>query len=151
MNKCHCPVAGYCARFKRRMVGRLHDICQDKVLTPDKCAAYRSLWAEQVDDRAHIEPIPQPTGPNFAKRLFNFAKSATAHLLNGSPQCTEEQIAERFAICEQCPLFNGKVCTHSDCGCNVGHERKYLNLLAWADKSCPDTPPRWKAIVGKGK
>ena len=47
--KCECEQPGYCERFQRRMVGRLHDICQGKVLTPEQCAAYRASWSGQSE------------------------------------------------------------------------------------------------------
>lgn len=42
---CVCPLAGFCQRFNREMTGRVHQICQGAVLTPERCAAYRQNWA----------------------------------------------------------------------------------------------------------
>ena len=44
MEICSCPEPGYCPNYDRQMLGRLHDICQGKVLPPEKCEAYRRNW-----------------------------------------------------------------------------------------------------------
>jgi hypothetical protein len=51
------------------------------------------------------------------------------------PRCTDEQIAERFAICQGCELLSGGAC--SKCGCPVVREAKYISKLSWANESCP--------------
>jgi len=51
------------------------------------------------------------------------------------PRATEEQVAERFAICQQCEHFDGKACRK--CGCPVVRERKFVSKLSWANESCP--------------
>jgi hypothetical protein len=87
---------------------------------------------------------PAPQRPPLLKRLKNFTVAAIAHELRGAPTCTDEQIAERHAICKACELYiksehnaNLGVCGHSDCGCSLGRASKYLNKLAWADQQCP--------------
>lgn len=79
--------------------------------------------------------------PPFSTRVFNFAKAAIKHAVNGSPQCTEEEIQERLKICKNCELFkprgDGGVCSHENCGCNLKSQQIYLNKLAWADQECP--------------
>jgi hypothetical protein len=73
----------------------------------------------------------------FGKALLNWAKQ-------GFPVCTEEQLAERRAVCESCIHFGGakeilKVGCKK-CGCSG-------LKLALSSERCPDNPPRWKAIV----
>ena len=80
-------------------------------------------------------------------RTMRFTKEAIAHLLNGSPTCTQQQLDERFAVCQACKWFRGNTCNHQKCGCNVNGAQKYLNKLAWAEQECPDG--RWKAIDSK--
>lgn len=88
--------------------------------------------------------------PSLAVKAKNFAAASAHHAAAGFPQATDEQVAERFAACESCPLFKPKsgghgVCTHGSCGCSlkaVGLEGR--NKLRWADQSCPEG--RWKSI-----
>lgn len=90
-----------------------------------------------------VAPAP-PKVPPLYKRLANFTVAAIAHELRGAPTCSQEQIDQRLAICQACPLFKPSqddrskgVCTHEKCGCSAGREAKYLNKLAWADQQCP--------------
>ena len=73
--------------------------------------------------------------PPLAERLANFAASAAKHVAAGMPRCTEEQIAERFAICQGCEFLVNQAC--SKCGCPVQRESRYISKLSWANESCP--------------
>lgn len=79
-----------------------------------------------------------PVRPNLFRRAINFTKATAKHLLHGSPKASSDEIQRRMSICRTCDLFDGKICTHKRCGCNVNTEHKFLNKLAWADQSCPD-------------
>lgn len=48
---CDCKADGFCARYAREMSGRLREICRGDVLTPEKCAAYRSHWQAEASGR----------------------------------------------------------------------------------------------------
>ena len=61
------------------------------------------------------------------KKLINFGKSLSFHIGNGMPKSTQEEINQRFAICEECKI----------CGCNINKKRIFMNKLAWKDTSCP--------------
>ena len=71
------------------------------------------------------------------------------HELKGRPQCTEDEINERFNICKNCEMFRSDgesgVCTHIKCGCNINKKQIYLNKLAWADQECPIK--KWKKVA----
>lgn len=92
-------------------------------------------------------------GPSFTQKARNFVKAAVKHVACGRPQATDEQVAERFAVCQGCELFEdtgegtGK-CRHPSCGCalkKVGV--KGMNKLRWADQSCP--LEKWLPILQK--
>ena len=55
----------------------------------------------------------------------------------GMPQASPAEIDRRWAICQACELFDGSICAHKSCGCNVSNEQKFLNKLAWAEQKCP--------------
>jgi len=86
--------------------------------------------------------IPQP--PSLLRRAGNFARSAAGHLAAGMPECSDEQIAARVAVCHSCHLFRPSdtdptegTCTHTTCGCRISPRRKRLNKAAWAKELCP--------------
>jgi hypothetical protein len=87
---------------------------------------------------------PAEDGPSLVTKAANFAASAAKHLAAGMPQATDEQVAERFAICQGCEHFDGKACRK--CGCPVVREKKFLSKLSWAGESCP--VGKWGPVAG---
>lgn len=90
----------------------------------------------------HHPAFPSGVRPGFtpvpiARKAANFAKAAVRHIADGGRQCTNEEIAARFAICEQCPLLVDAHCTHESCGCGISPKRAVLSKLTWASESCP--------------
>jgi ribosomal protein L40E len=83
--------------------------------------------------------------PSLAEKVANFAASAARHVAAGMPQATEEQVAERFAICQGCEHFDGTACRK--CGCPVVREKKFLSKLSWAGESCP--VGKWGPVSGQ--
>lgn len=167
LNMAECPE---CSHLK----GRKWEICCRKALTAEKQDAYRVLWGIDPGTVPPPEPArnrvstnggtghggkdaqkrerkPKPDGspkplPSLLERAGTFLKAAAGHIAKGSPQCTEEQIAARLAICEVCPLFDQQHCTACGCACNS--KKTFLNKLAWADQSCPHPDgARWTAIT----
>lgn len=102
------------------------------------------MRAKYPDPRRNLQE------PSLLTKANNLAKAAYNHAAAGRPQATDEQVAERFAVCQACEIFKPKgpgagVCTHPSCGCNlkdVGIEG--LNKLRWADQACP--LGKWGAI-----
>lgn len=96
------------------------------------------------------KPEKPPSPPSLVKQAFNYSKAKVNHVIAGRPKCTDEQMAERFAVCQsnRCGLFIAKgdglgQCAHASCGCTlkrlseVGEDSK----LRWADQQCPATDP----------
>ena len=44
---CECETPDFCLRYNKQMTKRTHKICQGKILTPEKCAAYRQSWLKR--------------------------------------------------------------------------------------------------------
>lgn len=99
-----------------------------------------------VDD----ESAKNPTPPGLPRKVFNYTKATASHFAAGRPECTNEQVAERFAICQsnKCGFFIAKgdglgQCAHQTCGCSLkrltvsGENSK----LRWADQECPAINP----------
>lgn len=84
----------------------------------------------------------------FAQKAATFAKSAARHVAAGMPQATDEQVAERFAICQVCPHFSAKGEGQGECAkCGCGLKAvgvSGLNKLRWLGEKCP--VGRWKAL-----
>lgn len=77
----------------------------------------------------------RPPAPDLLTKARNFAASAAQHVAAGAPLASEEEVARRFAICQQCEHFDGRACRQ--CGCPVVRERQYISKLSWADQACP--------------
>lgn len=99
-----------------------------------------------------------PPEPSLITKAANFTAAAILHAVHGSPQCTQEQINERLAICQHCPgdekapqgywkpsKEDPNVGYCLNCGCSAGMEQKYLNKLGWADQECPIKA--WRKLV----
>lgn len=79
--------------------------------------------------------VPQADGPSIATKAANFATSAARHVAAGMPQASDEEIARRFSICQQCEHFDGKACRQ--CGCPIVREKRFVSKLSWANEACP--------------
>ena len=120
----------------------MHDTCQ-LISTFDGARWRHQCDACKLSVRNKRATIPcvqseiafQP--PSLPRRLANFTQAVTAHLVAGMPQASPAEIERRWAICQACELFDGSICTHKSCGCNVSNEQKFLNKLAWAEQKCP--------------
>ena len=86
-----------------------------------------------VDERHPAFPKASP--PSLARQVANFAASAAKHVAAGAPQCDQEQIDARFAICQTCEHFDGRAC--KKCGCPIKREQAFVSKLAWANEKCP--------------
>jgi hypothetical protein len=97
-----------------------------------------------VDETHAAYPRAAKPGVSLITKARNFAASAARHIAAGAPQATDEQVAERFAICEGCEHFDGRAC--KKCGCPVVREKKFLSKLSWANESCP--VGKWGPVSG---
>lgn len=94
--------------------------------------------------------------PSLLRKGQNFTRASIEHARSGFQLATDEQVEERFAICQACPIFkpikDGEgVCTHTSCGCSlkrVGVKGK--NKLRWAEQVCPYTEDENGAPSVKG-
>lgn len=101
------------------------------------------------------DPREDLAEPSLLAKAGNFARATAGHVAAGLPQATDDQVAERFAICQGCEIFKPKgdgqgVCTHASCGCNlktVGLTGR--NKLRWADSVCP--LGKWAAAPPAGQ
>ena len=92
------------------------------------------IWT--VDETHPDYPRRKPVaGPGLLQKAANFASAAAAHVAAGMPQASQEQIDQRFAICQQCEHFDGKACRL--CGCPVVREQAFVSKLSWANEKCP--------------
>lgn len=108
---CTCEQSGYCERYKMQMFGRMYDICQDRVLTPEKCEAYRHLWLAEVEGR------PAPQFPPITEQVQNFATALAKWQSAGRPRRTEEEMATLQAICDGCEQYMREEKRCGACGC----------------------------------
>lgn len=119
---------------------RLHHLearCRERGYTLEQvrpCIVSQSCDQVTVDETHPSYPRARP-GPSLLQKVANFAVSAAKHAAAGMPLSSDEEVARRFAICQQCEHYDGKAC--KKCGCPVKRERQFLSKLAWANESCP--------------
>jgi hypothetical protein len=112
--------------------------CRERGYTLDEA---RACIVSQDGDTITVDvghaayPRHRKPGVSLLTKAKNFAASAAKHVAAGAPQATDEQVAERFAICQGCEHFDGKACRQ--CGCPVVREKKFLSKLSWANEKCP--------------
>lgn len=98
-----------------------------------------------------VDPRVTLKEPSLVRKAVNFTEAAARYVAAGRPETTDEQVTERFAICQACPLYKPKgpgegVCTHPSCGCSlkaVGLAGK--NKLRWLTESCPTG--KWQSLL----
>jgi hypothetical protein len=119
---------------------RLHHLearCRERGYTLEQV---RACIGSQDGDRLVVDethpayPRAKP-GVSLIQKAANFATSAAKHVAAGMPRATDEQVAERFAICQGCEFLSGGAC--SKCGCPVVRQAKFISKLSWAAESCP--------------
>lgn len=101
------------------------------------------LTAAVKQDDTHVWLTPEAfadirerfTSPSLLQKAKNFATSAAKHIRAGMPRCTQEQIDERFAICQGCEFYKDGAC--QKCGCPLKRERQFISKLSWAHEKCP--------------
>lgn len=125
------------------------DYCKfRKTETPNvyRCEICGAMTAptESPPERIYFECRSNRKGPSWLQRIKNFAVALASHIAVGSPRASQADINARLEVCAECPLFNGSICTHANCGCNVTGEDVFMNKLSWADSTCP--AGRWGAV-----
>lgn len=105
-------------------------------------------WEVDVEHPAYPrEPKPgfAPPAPALAReadpvswlqKAKNFAVATAKHVAAGMPTASDEEILDRWKICQGCEFLKNDAC--SKCGCPVSRDRKFVSKLAWADQSCPE-------------
>lgn len=131
-----------------------HHACQTNA------GGYRDHHAALTEGRPSPISGERPTTVLITPSLWKKAVNFTAAALKQAPLFAEaawtgdeskafrspEEIERIAAICQNCSLFNGEICTHKNCGCTINTDRSaWLSKLAWRSTQCPDDPPRWGA------
>ena len=83
-------------------------------------------------------------GPSVLETSGKFREGCRTAIFRPACRRVRSRSTARLAICKRCPLFDGSICRHADCGCRISQQRKFLNKLAWADQSCP--LGKWTAV-----
>lgn len=111
--------------------------CRERGYTLDEVRA--CIVAEDGDtitvDETHKSFPRVRRGPSFVEKAVNFVTSTAKHLAAGMPAAADEEVARRFAICQQCQHFDGSACLK--CGCPVVRQKRFVSKLSWANESCP--------------
>ncbi len=74
-------------------------------------------------------------GLNLLSKAMNYGKAVAKHVTTGRT-ATEEEIAARFAVCNECPFFKNNSCMK--CGCKISKDPSgFKNKLAMTTEKCP--------------
>lgn len=55
--------------------------------------------------------------------------------IENSLACSEDEVSQRYSICETCEFFNNHTC--EKCGCAITSAIELHNKLYWKDQHCP--------------
>lgn len=135
---CECPVAGYCKRHQMEKNETFHALCHgDRGQAGWKYfVAWESGKMGAVSPRdANTtppafegipgEPILGCSGcggpvarPNVIQQIVSAAQAAVRFVSDGMQTASENEQAERAAVCSACPLNENGIC--KGCGCIIG-------------------------------
>ncbi|MES2789511.1 MAG: hypothetical protein V4719_07810 [Planctomycetota bacterium] len=91
--------------------------------------------ATASNDIGDPQSSDQDDPSRFSGQAWRFIAALTRHAADGLRKCSQEQVNERLAICQNCPEFAGDRC--GECGCHCNERRVFLNKLAWHSEVCP--------------
>lgn len=70
--------------------------------------------------------------PSIVDKAKHLLKATARHVADGMREVSKDQLDVRLSICNECPLRDGQICTHPECGCSL--VRKAL----WHSEDCPE-------------
>ena len=132
----------------------LPDPADPRVKTCSRDGCGNRIVSDYPPERCYAECKSPSVAPPLVKRALNFVRAAFGQaplaieaIIEGDSSIafrSREEIERIAAICKACPLFDGQVCTHRNCGCTISADRnEFWSKLAWRSQRCPDDPPRW--------
>ena len=85
----------------------------------------------------HVIAVCKP-GPSIVEKALNYTKAVIQHVATGSNTRTDEEVAERLAICQSCDKYNQEAqsCTICGCKCNA-NKSAFTNKLRMQSQVCP--------------
>lgn len=127
---------------------------------------------KRIARRCLVDARPATSGgPSTARKIATFASAVKRWIAAGSPTRSDSEVERIVSLaCHHCPLFNGSICTHRNCGCRIQtpkQERKewtirgilsksLQNKARMATEDCPDKcdkcgESRWSHIDGSDR
>lgn len=127
-----------------KFAGRQRDLCMgvglDGRRDPPLYAvkAFREQHGITGNPQTHLQS-PLTT----IERAASFVKAGVEYVATGK-LLSEEQIAERMAICNTCEHLKNGMCDL--CGCLCNRDKVFKNKLANPNVQCPHKPPKWGPV-----
>lgn len=131
---CECAQAGWCERYQRRMFGRLYAICRGEALTPEKCAAYREIWAAQAHDASFAAQFARDWSNTERIRSEQFA---CVHRGGQLRQIACGQCGGRGLVVDVFACEVHRECTVGSAGMATAEQRRLKSCLRCEDRVDP--------------
>lgn len=128
-----------------KFTGRLRDLCEGRGRDGRPDPPTHAVVAFHKEQANEAGENPSRNAPTILIRGLNFGRAMFWHLMNGMKTRTQEEIAERLAICQDCEYRtgDGETFNCSMCGCQCSANNDvFLNKLAWPNEVCP--AGKWK-------
>ncbi len=123
-NDCECLTPGYCQRYKRMMLGKMHEFCQGKGITEQQQVLLLSTLVETA------KKVPDKE-PNLLQKAISLGKAIVEQTAAGFPVVEDEVLKQRLGLCLICPEYNAKKGHCSKCGCSMRVKAR------WLTQECP--------------
>lgn len=76
-----------------------------------------------------------PTETRTIEKIVGFLGSVKEHIANGLELSTDEEILQRFRICNSCEFYQNNKCKL--CGCPIFARKSMIGKLSWKSSTCP--------------
>jgi len=168
MSTCDCKNPGWCEKYKRQMVGRMHELCQSSQEYRD--AFDRAFLAEKPAPTAEQpvildaagQPVKRccgqpPAGPGLVRMAQAVLAAKERWEAAGKPLRSKRQAKKLHREhCQPCPHYVQKTDSCGLCGCPLLAARTFAQIvvgklalqlpgkLYMATEGCPKVPPEFQ-------
>jgi hypothetical protein len=126
-----------------KFVGRMRDICEGTVLTPERCDQYRAMWGlPPLGEDGPAAPLAAPWSkekPALTSLAKRWLIAVMEWVAAGCPAREDFEVDCIYEThCKPCDRYDAQSGGCSVCGCSVNRSRFALfNKISMATQHCP--------------